>query len=73
MEFLKDFFGKTDSKTSSTMGKDCSPESQHNIWRLQVLECSKAGNSELETVIRPKFKHNICHFYLSASIKKDLN
>ena len=38
--------------TSSPMGNDHSPESQHNVWRPHNLRCSKADNSELETVTR---------------------
>ena len=38
--------------TSSPMGNDRSPLSQHNIWRHHNLRCSKADNSELETVTR---------------------
>ena len=30
----------------------------YNNWRHHNLGCSKAGNSELETVIRNKFKHS---------------
>ena len=40
------------------MGNDHSPGSQHNVWRHRNLGCSKAGNSELETVLRNKFKHS---------------
>ena len=40
------------SKTSSPMGDDRSPESQHNVWRYHNWWCWKAGNSELETVTR---------------------
>ena len=39
-------------KTSSPMGNDRSPWSQHNIWRHHNLRISKTNNSELETVIR---------------------
>ena len=38
--------------TSSPMGNDRSPEGQHNVWRHHNLQCSKADNSELETVTR---------------------
>ena len=38
--------------TSSPMGNDRSPWSQHNVWRHHNLRCSKADNSELETVTR---------------------
>ena len=38
--------------SSSPMGKDRSPWSQHNVWRYQNLRCSKADNSELKTVTR---------------------
>ena len=38
------------NKTSSSMGNDRSPGNQHNVWRYHNLGCSKAGNSELETV-----------------------
>ena len=51
-------------ETSSTMGNDRSPGSQHNVWRHHDLECSKAGNSELETVVRNKFKHS--RYYASS-------
>ena len=40
------------SETSSPMGNDRSPGSQHNVWLYHNLWCSKAGNSELETVTR---------------------
>ena len=56
------------------MGKDRSPGSQHNVQRHHNLECSKAGNSEHETVIRNKFKHSI--YYASSDylqVLKDLN
>ena len=50
-------------QTSSPMGSDRSPESQHNVCRDYTLESSNAGNSDLDTVIRPKFKHKIlCQF-----------
>ena len=39
------------------MGNDCSTGFQHNTWRHHNLGCSKAGNSELKTVIRNKFKY----------------
>ena len=39
-------------KTSSPMGNDRSPWSQHNVWRHHNLRCSKADISELETVTR---------------------
>ena len=39
-------------KTSSRMGNNRSPGSQHNVWRHHNLRCSKARHSELETVIR---------------------
>ena len=38
--------------TSSPKGIDRSPWSQHNVLRHHNLVCSKAGNSELETVTR---------------------
>ena len=38
--------------TSSPMGNNRSPWSQHNVWRNHNLRCSKADNSELETVTR---------------------
>ena len=44
--------------TSSPRGNDRSPGSLYNVWRHHNLGCSKAGNSELETVIRNKFKHS---------------
>ena len=40
-------------RTSSPMGNDHSPESQHNVWKHHILGCTKAGNYELETAIRP--------------------
>ena len=43
---------KKNKSTSSPLGKDRSPESQHNVWRHHNLRCSEAGNSELETVTR---------------------
>ena len=41
-------------KTSSPMGNDRSPESLHNVLRYHIITlwCSKAGNSELETVTK---------------------
>ena len=39
-------------KTSSPMGNDRSSWSQHNVWRHHNLRCSKADNSELETVTK---------------------
>ena len=39
------------------MNNDRSSGSQHNVWRHHDLRCSKAGNSELEIVIRNKFKN----------------
>ena len=44
-------------KTSSPMGNDRSPWSQHNVWTHHNLRCSKADNSELETVTRNQFKN----------------
>ena len=38
--------------TSSPMGNDRSPGSQKNVWRHHNLRCSKADDSELETVTR---------------------
>ena len=43
------------------MGNDRFPRSQHSVWRHHNLGCSKAGNSELETVIRNKLKHSRYH------------
>ena len=43
---------KKNESTSSQMGNNRSPWSQHNVWRHQNLRCSKAENSELETVTR---------------------
>ena len=58
-------------KTSSPMGNDSSFGSQHNDWRHHYLRCSKAGNSELETVIRNNSNKILGQFWLiSASIKK---
>ena len=45
-------------ETISPMGNDRSPGSKHNVWRHHNLGYSKAGNSELETVIRNKSKHS---------------
>ena len=56
------------------MGNDRSPGSQHNIWRHHILECSEAGNSELNTVTENEFKHS--GFYASSGylqVLKDLN
>ena len=50
--------------TSSPMGNDRSTGSQHNVWRYHNLGCSTTGNSELETVIRNKFKHS--RYYASS-------
>ena len=46
------------------MGNDGSPGSQDNVWRHHNLGCSKAGNSELEAVIRNIFKHS--RYYASS-------
>ena len=43
---------------SSTRGNDRSPGSHHNVWRHHNLRCSKAGNFELETMIRNIFKRS---------------
>ena len=40
------------NETSSPMGSYRSPWSQLNVWRHHNLRCSKADNSELETVTR---------------------
>ena len=40
------------------MGDDRSPGSQHNVWRQHNLRCSKAGHSEIETVIKNTLKHS---------------
>ena len=48
---------RTHHITSSPMGNDCSPWSQHNVWRHHNSRCSKADNSELETVTRINSKH----------------
>ena len=56
------------------MGNNRSPGSQHNVWRHHNLGCSKAGNSELETVIRNKFKHS--RYYANSGylqVLKDLD
>ena len=37
-------------QTNGPMGDDRSPGSLHNVWRYHNWWCSKAGNSELETV-----------------------
>ena len=39
-------------ETSSPMGNNRSPGSQHNVWRHHNLRWSKEGYSELETVTR---------------------
>ena len=56
------------------MGNDRSPESQHNVWRHHIQECSKAGNSELETVLKPKFKHKnyVSSAYLQVLKRSEL-
>ena len=47
------------------MGNECSPGSQHNVnGDNNNLGCSKAGHSELETVIMNKFKHS--SYYTSS-------
>ena len=46
------------------MGNDHSPGSQHNVWRHHNLGYLKAGNSEIETVIRNIFKHS--SYYASS-------
>ena len=46
-------FGSGEPVTSSPMGNGRSPESQHNVLRFHILQCSKADDSELETAIRP--------------------
>ena len=46
------------------MGNDRSPGSQHSVLRHHNLGCSKAGNSELVTVIRNKFKDS--RYYASS-------
>ena len=48
------------------MGNDRSPWSQHNVWRHHNLRCSKADNSELETVTRNELKKHI-RYYASSS------
>ena len=64
------FYTYGDEKTSSPMGNDRSPGGQHNVWRRHNLGCSKAGNSELETVIRNKFKHS--RYYASSDYQQVL-
>ena len=56
------------------MSNDCSPESQHNVWRHNNLQCSKADNSELETVTMNLFKnirHYACSTYLQVSKRSE--
>ena len=49
-------------------------ESQQKVWRHHILQCSKVGDSELDTAISSKFKHKILYqFCLSAIIKKKMN
>ena len=43
---------KKNKSTSSPMGNDRSPWSQHNVCRHHNLRCLKVDNSELETVNR---------------------
>ena len=47
------------------MGNDRSPWSQHNVWRHNNLRCSKADNSEHETVTRNLFKN--IRYYAGSS------
>ena len=47
------------------MGNDRSPWSQHNVWRHKNLQCSKADNSELETVTRNLVKN--IRYYAGSS------
>ena len=47
------------------MGNDRSPWGQHNVWRHHNLRCSKAGNSDLETMTRNQFKN--IRYYASSS------
>ena len=58
------------TETSSLMGYDDSPGSQHNTWRYHNLLCSKAGISELETVNRNEFK---TRYYASPGYLQVLN
>ena len=47
-------------------------ESQQKVWRHHILQCSKVGDSELDTAISSKLKHKILYqFCLSAIIKKN--
>ena len=49
------------------MGNDRSSESQNNVWRHHILQYPKAGDAELETATRSKFKYKIlCQFCLKA-------
>ena len=52
------------------MGNDCSLGSQINVWRHHNLRCSKAGHSELETVISNK---DIMPVPVICKYEKDLN
>ena len=47
------------------MGNDRLPESQLNVLKRHILRCSKAGNFDVETAIRPKFKHS--RYYTSST------
>ena len=46
------------------MGNNRSPESQHNVWRHHILQCSKAGESGLISNIR---------YYASSAYLQVLN
>ena len=49
-----------------------SSESQQKVWRHHILQCSKVGDSELDTATNSKLKHKILYqFCLSAIIKKN--
>ena len=52
------------------MGNNRSPGSQHEPWRHHSLQCTKAGNSEFETVTRNLFKN--LRSYASSSYMKVL-
>ena len=51
-------------KTSSQRGNNHSPGSKHNVGKDHNSWCSMAVNSELEFVIRNKFKHS--RYYASS-------
>ena len=51
MNVLVSYKSKDGQINKQPMGNDRSPGSKHIVWRHHNLRCSKAGNSELETVL----------------------